>query len=165
MRVLRSPRLVLEPQREAHAHAMHEVLRDPAIYAFEGAPPASLDALRERFRRLESRASGDGAEQWLNWVVRLADGPCIGYVQATVAGDRAAIAYVFASAHWGQGYAREAVLAMIAELAQAYGVRELTAVLKTANARSRRLLESIAFEPSDGEADADESCMRRGALT
>ena len=39
---------------------------------------ASAAALRERFERLESRASADGREQWLNWVVRLDSGAIAG---------------------------------------------------------------------------------------
>src|SRR3954469_245445 len=109
MRELRTPRLVLEPQVEAHADAMFELLSDPAIYEYENEPPESLAWLRGRFRKLESRASGDGTEQWLNWVVRF-DRDLAGYVQATIHADRrAGIAYVFASRHWGRGLAREAV--------------------------------------------------------
>ncbi len=103
---------------------MFAVLSDPAIYAYENAPPRSAEWLRERYARLESRRSGDGTEQWLNWVVRLRDGVPIGYVQATVdASGRALIAYEFGSAWWGQGYAREATQAMIDELIAHHGVR------------------------------------------
>lgn len=146
MRVIRAPRLKLEPQVVAHADAMFDVLSDPAIYAHENAPPASVAWLRERFARLETRWSGDGREQWLNWVIRLAPGELAGYVQATVRGDgTAAIAYVLGSACWGRGLAQEAVAAMIAELAARYRVRRLTAVFKTRNERSRRLLERLEF--------------------
>ena len=70
--------------------------------------------LRERFAKLETRRSGDGREQWLNWVLRRRSGELIGYVQATVRGDgQAFIAYVLGSAHWGQGLASEAVAAVL----------------------------------------------------
>ena len=42
---------VLEPQVAAHAEAMFVVLSDPAIYAYENAPPESLEWLRKRFER------------------------------------------------------------------------------------------------------------------
>src|SRR5262249_17360241 len=54
IRELRTVRLTLEPQVEAHADAMFELLMDPAIYEYENAPPESLEWLRERFRKLES---------------------------------------------------------------------------------------------------------------
>jgi hypothetical protein len=50
---------------------MFAVLCDPAIYEFENEPPPSVEWLRARFAKLESRRSPDGEEQWLNWVVRL----------------------------------------------------------------------------------------------
>ena len=169
MRVLAAGPIVLEPQVVGHAEALFEVLRDPALYAFEGAPPESLEVVRERFRRLESRRSPDGRQQWLNWVVRPApDETPIGFVQATVVGDGgAAIAYVLARSHWGRGLASRAVEAMLAELAARYGVRSATAVLKTANVRSLRLLQRLQFAPASAalrerlELDADETAMQR----
>ncbi len=135
--VLRSPRLCSSPSgntcaRDARGPA------DPAIYA--SACRASLDALRERFRRL-SRALGDGAEQ-------RSSGSCasrtarIGYAgdgRGRSRGHRLRLR----ERALGAGLRARAVLAMIAELAQAYGVRELTAVLKTANALAAAF-ESIA---------------------
>jgi RimJ/RimL family protein N-acetyltransferase len=84
IRTLRTPRLTLEPQVAAHAETMFALLQDPAIYAYENTPPASLESLRQRFCRLESRRSADGQERWLNWVLRLPTGALAGFVQATV---------------------------------------------------------------------------------
>src|SRR3954468_6737400 len=109
--------MTLEPQFASHARAMFEVLSDAAIYEFENEPPVSVAALRARFKRLESRRSPDGSQQWLNWVIRLHSGDVAGYVQATVHADgRAALAYVLARAYWGKGIATKAVHAMMAEL-------------------------------------------------
>jgi RimJ/RimL family protein N-acetyltransferase len=169
MRALRTARLRLEPQVAAHADAMFEVLSDPAIYEYENAPPQSVEGLRERYRKLESRRSGDGHEQWLNWVLRLDSGEIAGYVQATVHDDgRASIAYELGSRFWGQGIASEAVGAMIAELAATHGARRVTAVFKRANRRSRRLLTRLDFVPADPrdlgiEIEADERVMARAA--
>jgi ribosomal-protein-alanine N-acetyltransferase len=146
MRTIATDRLTLEPQTAAHAEGMFAVLSDPAIYEYENRPPPSLDWLRERFARLESRRSADGREQWLNWAIRLPSSELIGYVQATVHEDgRASVAYELSSAHWGRGLAQCAVAAMISELAERYGVRRLTAVLKRDNRRSGRLLERLGF--------------------
>src|SRR4051812_44647123 len=98
MRGLAAGRPPLEPQSAGHAAAMFDVLSDPALYEFEGEPPASLEWLTQRFQRLESRRSGDGRQQWLNWVVRDRQAGLVGYVQATIpAAGRASIAYVFHS--------------------------------------------------------------------
>lgn len=152
MNVLTTDRLTLEPQVAAHAEAMFAVLGDSAIYEYENEPPESLEWLRARFTRLESRSSPDGRQQWLNWVIRLPTSELIGYVQATVSPDgRAAIAYVLASEHWGRGLAREAVTEMISELVRHYSVQSLHAVLKLENQRSLRLLERLGFTPASSE--------------
>jgi RimJ/RimL family protein N-acetyltransferase len=132
-------------------------LCDPAIYTYENAPPPSLEGLRERYARLESRISPDGEEIWLNWVIRLPSSALIGYVQATLRPHGlAAIAYELHSDFWGQGLAHEAVQAMLGEVAQRYGVRHLLALLKRRNLRSRRLLDRLGF----GLASADEHARR-----
>ena len=138
-----------------HAEEMFRVLSDPAIYEYENKPPASVEALRARYAKLESRRSGDGREQWLNWVIRMDGAGLIGYVQATVYPDRtAAVAYEMASAHWGRGLGRRATEAMLAELTDHYGVTRLFAVLKARNLRSLRLLERLGFSPAAPELRA-----------
>ena len=155
MQVIETASLRLEPQTAAHAQEMFAVLSDPAIYEYENEPPASLEWLRARFTRLESRRSSDGQEQWLNWVIRLPASELIGYVQATVRpGGRAAIAYELSSAYWGRGLAYQAVQAMISQLAESHGVHSLSAVLKRGNHRSMRLLERLGFALASPEQHA-----------
>src|SRR6267154_1901964 len=55
MRVIETGSLTLEPQTAAHAGEMFAVLSDPAIYEYENEPPPSLEWLRARFTKLESR--------------------------------------------------------------------------------------------------------------
>jgi RimJ/RimL family protein N-acetyltransferase len=170
MRMVSAPSLVLEPQTRMHAQEMFAVLSDPALYEYENEPPGSVDGLRDRFTRLESRLSGDGQEHWLNWVIRLPSAQLAGYVQATVhRGGRAAIAYVLASNYWGRGIAMQAVEAMVSELIDQYQVRTLSAVLKRRNARSLRLLERLGFSQATAErhvalgVEPDELLMLRRA--
>jgi [ribosomal protein S5]-alanine N-acetyltransferase len=152
MRPITTPRLTLEPQLASHAPEMFVVLGDPAIYEFENEPPQSPEGLQLRFTQLETRLSPSGREQWLNWVIRLPNGPLAGYVQATVLADhRATIAYELNSVHWGRGLARTAVQAMLDELADRYAVRHFSAVLKQANFRSLRLLQRLGFVMASAE--------------
>lgn len=161
MNSFRAGPLVLEPQIAAHAAEMFDVLSDPAIYEFENSPPESLAWLAERFAKLESRVSPDGAEQWLNWVVRLPSGALAGYVQATIAADRTAlIAYELASRFWRQGIGSAAVNGMLKELAVNYGVCTFVATLKERNHRSLALLRSLGFERADAMS-SDEIVMRK----
>lgn len=149
MNPIKTATLTLEPQVVAHADELFVILSDPAIYAYEDEPPSSVAWLRERLRKLESRQSADGTEQWLNWVIRLPNAALIGYVQATITSDGAAIiGYVLGSAYWGRGLAQHAVAAMLAELATQYHVPRFFAVLKRENRRSLRLLERLDFTPA-----------------
>jgi len=165
---LRAGGLILEPQVAGHAAEMFTVLSDPAIYEFENSPPESEAWLERRFRRLESRQSADGAERWLNWVIRLPSGELAGYVQATVTrAGVACVAYELASRHWRQGIGGASVRAVMAELTTSYSVHTFVAVLKAANFRSRALLLSLGFTdvPPPGIApvarEADEIVMYR----
>ena len=146
MRALKAGPLTLEPQTVSHAEEMFRVLSDPAIYEYENEPPVSVEWLRARYGKLESRRSSDGREQWLNWVIRMDEVGLIGYVQATVHDDGSAgIAYELGSAHWGRGLARRATEAMLGELAGHYGVATIFAVAKQRNFRSLGLLARLGF--------------------
>ena len=158
--------LRLEPQVAGHAPEMFELLRDPAIYEFENQPPESPEWLERRYRQLETRRSPDGAERWLNWVIRLQSGRLAGYVQATVLRESAAyVAYELASPFWRQGIGSVAVAAVLQELASTYEVHTCLAVFKARNFRSESLLRRLGFasEPPAGLApvpvDPDERVM------
>ena len=170
MKTVRTDLCVLEPQVEAHAPAMFEVLSDRAIYEFEGVPPPSVERLAAGYRRRQSRISPDGSEQWLNWIVRLPTSELAGYVQATVLTTGVSyVAYELASKYWQQGIGSASVSAMMQELSQTYGVTMFVAVLKTANFRSMGLLRHLGFlpgSPADAEkyeAEQDEVVMVKAA--
>lgn len=121
-------------------------------------PPASEDALRGVYEKLQARQSPDGSEQWLNWAVFDAQEQALGFVQATVLADqRAWVAYVLGRAHWGQGHARAATGAMVAHLEQALGVRLSMACVERANMRSLSLLQHLGFDVASAELAAQHS--------
>lgn len=156
MRTLRATLCSLEPQVEAHAGEMFQVLSDPAIYEFENEAPLSEAWLANRYMLLESRASADGTESWLNWVVRLPTGELAGYVQATVLQSGSAlVAYELASRYWRRGIGRSAVREVLEELESMYGVRLFVAVLKAVNYRSSGLLRNLGFTPATPQQFAE----------
>jgi RimJ/RimL family protein N-acetyltransferase len=139
--------LRLEPLVAAHAEEMFEPLSALAIYDYmPGRPPLSLSALRERYVLLETRRSPNGRDQWLNWIVRLCSGQCVGFVQATIypalTGD---FAFVLAPEYWGRRIAFEACEAAIDHLARELDVAALFATVDPRNARSIRLLMRLGF--------------------
>lgn len=119
---IRTRRLVLEPLRVTHAEEMTGVLADPALYAYTGGEPPTVEALRERYRR-QTAGSPDPAVAWCNWVVRPAgpEQPATGYVQATVDcsapdGPVAEVAWVTGTRWQGRGLAAEAARGLVAWL-------------------------------------------------
>lgn len=149
MNRLTTERLDLEPLEARHALEMFSVLGDPAIYRFiDESVPVAPETLEKRYQMLEGRASPDGRQSWLNWIVReRSSGRAVGYVQATVGEDaQADIAYVFATEAQGRGFARESVSAMLAELGASHGVATYRARVDARNERSIRLLRGLGFE-------------------
>ena len=142
---------------------MFPVLSDPAIYRYiDEAPPASVEAVAERHGRQMAGRSADGSELWFNWIVREnATGKAIGYVQATVIGERAWIAYVIAPSSQGKGLGREATEAMMQILRERNATSLFQAEADKGNAASRNLLRSLGFVEVPGAKDNDQRYERR----
>ncbi|WP_269532930.1 GNAT family N-acetyltransferase [Chitinimonas sp. BJYL2] len=146
--VLTTARLTLEPLKASHADALFAGLSNASLYQYiPQEPPASVEALRERYKRLESRSSPSGDEWWLNWAVRLTDGAYIGRVEATVDEDNKAIVawFVFAE-HQRKGYAKEAVTKLLEHLEGPFMALEYEVFVDTRNAASIGLVESLGFK-------------------
>lgn len=147
-RVLETRRLLLEPLTVAHAAGLYELLLDRRLYDFVPQdPPATRQALEDRYRRLSARRSPDGSEAWLNWAVReRATGGYVGTLEATVNGDRtAAIAYAVFVPYQRRGFAAEGCERVLAHLFGDYGVSAVVAEIDTRNAASMALVESLGF--------------------
>ena len=155
-RPLASARLAMEPIAASHADALFEGLADPALYTFIGPPPASVDAMRERFRRLAD-PHGPGGELWLNHAVRWRPaGAYVGCVQATVRPDRTAyIAYFVFRAAQRQGIAHEACVALLDHLWRDCGVGLVRIECDTRNVPSQRLAEALGFAREGGARATD----------
>jgi [ribosomal protein S5]-alanine N-acetyltransferase len=148
MRAMATNRLKLEPLEPRHARNLYEGLRDARLYTWiDEKPPQSLEWLRSRYERLQARRSPDGSEAWLNWAIwSVGESRYIGYVQATLRGRSAFVAYVLFADAQGKGFAREAVTAMIRELVANYNVAEVRASVDRRNLRSCALLAELDFE-------------------
>lgn len=137
-------------------------LGDPALYRYlPDAPPASLDALAGRYRRISAGVSADGMDLWCNWIVRRdADRTCVGVVQATIndvaqATGRVLIGYMVLQPFWRMGFGREAVAAMLDCLFGPYHCRVADALVDTRNTPSLSLLAGLGFTVVGRIEDAD----------
>ncbi|EFE76631.1 GNAT family N-acetyltransferase [Streptomyces filamentosus] len=152
-------RLDALPLEPAYAEEMAAVLADPALYAFTGGEPPAPAALRVRYER-QCAGSPDPGERWWNWVLRVredgeAGGELAGYVQATVRGPRAEIAWVVGTPWQGRGYASEAAQGLAAHLASAGGVRELVAHIHPDHAASAAVAVAAGLGPTEEWEDGE----------
>lgn len=150
---IETPRIVLEPLTIAHAAEMVHVLADPALYAFIGGCPPTLNQLQKRYRAQTTGQSADNTQAWLNWIVTLREPRHpVGYVQATVEHRadilEADIAWVISPTHQGCGLATEATAAMIGHLT-ASGVRRYVAHIHRNHAASAAVARRQGLRPSD----------------
>jgi RimJ/RimL family protein N-acetyltransferase len=142
----------LEPVSVAHAVEMFPLLCEPAIYEYLSfGPPASLEALTERYQRQALGRSADGTEQWLNWIIRPRDtGACAGFVQATLLASQSGIfGFILGPAYWGRGLAYDACRAALEVLFRDHCVTCLFATADRRNARSLALLTRLGFQRVD----------------
>lgn len=152
---LSTERLELVPLLRSHAESLFPVLSDPALYTFTlGTPPVSPSALHDRYEFLEFGKSPDGTQAWLNWVLQVS-GESIGFVQATVTGSEADVAWVVGSRWQGQGYATEATRAMVAWL-RSVGVRAVHAKIHPGHSASQGVAAKVGLSRTTEVVDGEE---------
>ena len=150
-------RVELVPVNRKHAAAMFSVISDTSLYTFTGGePPQSLAEVEEWFTALESGISPDGSEKWLTWIVQGIefDTP-IGYVQATIEGNTAEVSWLIGSRWQGNGYAIEAVGALMSWLADNQIV-EVTAHIQPQHRASQRIARRFHLKPSGTYHEGEE---------
>ncbi|MFI2777997.1 GNAT family N-acetyltransferase [Streptomyces sp. ALB3] len=148
-------RLDALPLDVAHADEMAAVLFDPALHAWTGGAPEDAGALRARYERQVAGPS-DPAELWWNWVLRVrADGGLAGYVQATVRGARAEVAWVVGTRWQGRGYAKEGAAGLVRHLLDRGPVRTVVAHIHPENAASAAVAAAAGLLPTDEREDGE----------
>lgn len=148
-------RLQALPLDVAYAQEMAAVLFDPALHAYTGGAPEDAETLRARYER-QGAGSPDPAERWWNWVLRERTAGCLtGYVQATVRGSRAEVAWVVGTRWQGRGYAKEAATGLVRHLLERGDVRTVVAHIHPEHAASAAVAAAAGLLPTpeweDGE--------------
>jgi RimJ/RimL family protein N-acetyltransferase len=149
-RVITTERLALLPLRTEYAEPMAAVLSDPALYTFTGGEPPTVAELRARYER---QLHGHTDEDWLNWVIRY-DDVLVGYVQATVAGSTADIAWVIGTAWQGRGFAKEAAQGVVTWL-QARNIGRIVAHIHPEHTASAAVAAAIGLVRTDVLVDGE----------
>jgi RimJ/RimL family protein N-acetyltransferase len=140
------------------ADEMVDVLADEALYEFTGGRPPALVELRERYR-VWVAGPDNPAISWLNWTVRSrADGSAVGAVQASVTRSDGApvdeLAWVIGTRSQKQGFASEAVVALVAFLAER-GVAELRAHIAACHHASAGVARHAGLHPTSEEIEGE----------
>lgn len=150
---LQTHRLLLVPLQVADAPEMVDVLADRNLYRFTGGDPPSLRDLESRYRfQVAGPASTD--EVWHNWILRVKPShSAIGFVQATVSGDTADVAWVVATDRQRRGFATEAAVEMCRWLREV-GIGSLTAHIHPEHVASERVAAAAGLRKT-AELDAD----------
>jgi RimJ/RimL family protein N-acetyltransferase len=162
-RVIGTARLELLPVRVEYAEEMARVLGDPALHAYIGGAPESVEQLRSRYERW-SAGSPDPMVTWLNWVIRLrSNGHLTGTVQATIGpegdGVVAEVAWVVGTAWQGRGIATEAAAALVAWLAE-QPVHAIIAHIHPDHAASAAVATAAGLAPTDRWQDGERRWRR-----
>lgn len=134
---IRTARLVLRRARLEDAAAMHRILSDPVATRYWSTPPHTELVLTERW--MASMVEADLAISDDFIVTR--NGQLIGKLGCWKLPE---VGYIIAPAHWGQGYASEAMLAFI-DRRRTLGTHELLADVDPRNTRSLDMLKRCGF--------------------
>ncbi|WP_296946412.1 GNAT family N-acetyltransferase [uncultured Massilia sp.] len=144
---LATQRLLLRPMDERDTEAHYAVFSDPAVTRYWSTEPwTSIDQAVQAIARIRS-AFADGSELRLGIVLR-ETGELIGncalhhFVDAS---RRCEIGYALASAHWGKGYAGEALEALVEYGLRALDLNRIEADIDPDNVASGRVLEKLGF--------------------
>ncbi len=145
---LETPRLLIRLFRDSDLEPFLAYRNDPLVAEYQGwdVPYARENALKF-VTEMKTKQILPG--EWLQLAVELrATGETIGdlAVHMTKADPRQAyLGYTFARAHWGHGYASEAVQRLLDHLFRDLDLRRVVAECDVLNDASWRLLERLGF--------------------
>ncbi len=145
--LLEGERVRLRPYRNDDIDALYAIYSDPAVMRFWSYPPWIDRAQADDYLQRDRDYVGDGMLAW--GIALREDDVLIG--TATLYGidraqGRAEVGYALGCAHWGRGYAQEALRLALAHAFDALRLRRIEADVDPRNTGSCRLLERIGFQ-------------------
>lgn len=147
MLLLVTDRLILEPILVSHASEMVSLLKDADLYSFVPQDPPELAKLEKTYDFWSKRASPAGDELWLNWAARNKQtGEVIGHFQAGVKeGTESNLGYTVGLCFQRQGFAKEALQAILSFLNEKMRLESIKAWIDTRNLASIALVEKLGM--------------------
>ena len=145
---INAPRLHLRPVAAADLPALMHINGDDQVTQF--LPYASWTKLEDAqawLQRMDTLAQSGESRQLV--IVRNEDSTILGTVllfRYEEGSARSEIGYVLGREHWRHGYAREALVAVLAHAFGDMAIRRIEAQVNTANTASNALLLAIGFK-------------------
>jgi len=148
--LLTSVRLVLRDLAPTDLDFVAEMLADPVVMRYYPKPLTRAEAAGW-IERQRARYARDGHGLWL--VSDQATGHPVGQVgllrQDLAAGADWEVGYLLHSAHWHQGYATEAALAVRDYAFRALAPPRVISLIRPENAPSQRVARRLGMEPTE----------------
>jgi RimJ/RimL family protein N-acetyltransferase len=144
---LEPPHLVIRTYEPRDAEHWLALVNDPEVTRYTPpSPPATLETFQSA---LESRHAMERERGHAMWAVEAKDngafvGQC-GLYPAERTGPEVELAYHYAPASWGRGYATEAATAVLAYALGPLGLDQVIAFVMPANVASCRVVEKIGM--------------------
>jgi [ribosomal protein S5]-alanine N-acetyltransferase len=144
---METERLTLRRLTLEDAPFILRLLNDPDWLRFIGDRRVRTVADAQAYLRNGPMAMYEACGFGLYAVVRRQDGAAMGLAGLIQRESlpEVDLGFAFLPAYRGQGYAREAALAVLAEARQAFGLKRVLAITSLDNERSMKLLEKIGF--------------------
>ena len=144
---LDTPRLHLRPLQEADLADLWALNADPEVTRFLPHGPWHTPADAQAWwARSQARTATGEAWHWA--LVSRESGRVIGHIllfRFDADSARAELGYALAQAHWGQGWVREAVQAVLSAAFGSWGLRRIEAEVNPLNQPSSQLLLRLGF--------------------
>ena len=145
--ILETERLTLTPLTEADGPLVHPIMADPEVMAhWDVAAIDDPDVVEQMLAGQVEAMAGDRA---FYWAMRLtADGMFLGLCDLSDIDwrhHRAEVGFILGKDGWGQGYAYEAMQAVM-NFAVTQGIQRLWARTQVGNEASEKLLLKLGFE-------------------
>jgi len=147
--ILETERLILTPLVATDAPFLYRFMSDTEVMAHWDRPaiedPDAVDAV------VAAEVAEMEAGKAYYWSTRRSvDGAFLGYCELVEIDRRhhqAELGFIIEREAWGQGYATEALAALLAHCASPLGLRRLLARTHVGDARAEHLLQKLGFKP------------------
>ena len=145
--ILETARLTLRPLKADDAEAMHELMSDAEVMAFWDV--AEIDDIELTRAIMDAQLRDMKQAKAIYWaMIKRDDGAFVGCCDLSEIDrwhHRAEVGFVIAKSYWSDGYAFEAMQAVMVHAAQTLHLRRLSARTQLGNVRSVRLLWRLGF--------------------